>query len=320
MAEIVIATRKRKTPSGSLPNISHGVIMRGVMMKYPYIEKSFFNAKALVIYPELAAKVGLNEAIVLNQLKFWIDRTPADEMHYHQGKVWIFNSIKMWSEQFPFWSSKTISRILLSLEKKGFVLSGDFNKNSLRTKWYTIDYDRLEEFLRESCESHKDNLSVVNETICHESYGQNVPTTYITTKNTSKSTLLEGVENDTMNPNKTETAYDENIVEREINKSLSTVGIKEQPMRDEMMNVVLYYYEAYRNKFGIEHPRISQKNMDKVIEKLRSGTDLVADADLEQYMQMIDKHLNTVYPDCNYSILHFISDGIMDNKFYETCY
>lgn len=279
----------------------------------------FLNKDDIVMaHTKLAEMIGLEESIAVNKIWYWVDYYRNREDHTFDGKIWVYNSYEHWkSDNFPFWSISKIKRLFTKLEKDGIIISGAFNKKDWdRTKWYTVNFTRLQDMLDSGVILNSTNGSEWNDRTCQD----DTTNTTEYTQNTSQSTLLEGVENDTMNPNKTETAYDENIVEREINKSLSTVGIKEQPMRDEMMNVVLYYYEAYRNKFGIEHPRISQKNMDKVIEKLRSGTDLVADADLEQYMQMIDKHLNTVYPDCNYSIMHFISDGIMDNKFYETCY
>jgi DNA-binding HxlR family transcriptional regulator len=50
-----------------------------------------------------------------------------------------------WSKQFPFWSQKTLSRTISSLEKQGLVISGNYNQKGYdRTKWYTIDYDALE--------------------------------------------------------------------------------------------------------------------------------------------------------------------------------
>jgi hypothetical protein len=53
-----------------------------------------------------------------------------------------------WEENFPFYSLNTIKRAFNKLEGLGILLSGEFNKlDGDRTKWYTIDYAKLEELL-----------------------------------------------------------------------------------------------------------------------------------------------------------------------------
>lgn len=53
-------------------------------------------------------------------------------------------------EQFPFWSESTIKRGIATLEKMGVLLSCNQNKASFdKTKWYTIDYERLAEIEQE---------------------------------------------------------------------------------------------------------------------------------------------------------------------------
>lgn len=94
----------------------------------------------LVILPSLAVKLGLNEAIILQQLHYWLQKSN----HEHQGKRWVYNSYPEWQKQFPWWSTDTIKRTITKLEKKGVITSGNFNKSKLdKTKWYTIDYNRL---------------------------------------------------------------------------------------------------------------------------------------------------------------------------------
>lgn len=96
--------------------------------------------------PSLAAAIGLNEAIFLQQLHYWVERSE----NQIDGHRWVYNTIADWGKQFPFWSTKTISRTIGSLEKRGLVLSGNYNpKGYDRTKWYTIDYTALETMERE---------------------------------------------------------------------------------------------------------------------------------------------------------------------------
>ena len=54
------------------------------------------KTNVLCFVPELAAVIGLNEAIVLNQIHYWIEKNRGDEMHYRDGRTWTFNTYKEW--------------------------------------------------------------------------------------------------------------------------------------------------------------------------------------------------------------------------------
>ena len=100
------------------------------------------NEPPLMVLPTLAAKIGLNEAIILQQIHYWLD--PRGNKNLKEGKHWVYNSYKDWEKQFPFWSEKTIKRAILALEKRGLLKSSLYNKNPLdKTKWYTINYSAL---------------------------------------------------------------------------------------------------------------------------------------------------------------------------------
>ncbi|AWO73905.1 replication protein [Geobacillus thermoleovorans] len=97
----------------------------------------------LVILPQLAVAIGLNESIVVQQLHYWLEKSE----NVHDGYKWIYNTYEDWREQFPFWSESTIRRIITKLEKIGIIVSANFNRSRIdKTKWYRIDYDKLAEF------------------------------------------------------------------------------------------------------------------------------------------------------------------------------
>ena len=54
----------------------------------------------LVVLPSLAKEIGLNEAIMLQQIHFWISK----RKHLKGGKHWVYNTYDGWADQFPFWS------------------------------------------------------------------------------------------------------------------------------------------------------------------------------------------------------------------------
>ena len=96
----------------------------------------------VMIIPSLAVKIGLNEAVVLQQIHYWL----GISKHQIEGRTWVYNTYEEWQKQLPFWSVSTIKRTILSLEMKGLLLSANFNAMKMdKTKWYSIDYEKLQE-------------------------------------------------------------------------------------------------------------------------------------------------------------------------------
>lgn len=98
------------------------------------------NEPPLQVLPSLAVKIGLAEAIVVQQIHYWLQRTkPMDD-----GLRWVYNSLAEWEKQFPFWHRNTIANHLKSLRQSG-ILVAEFKapKATDRTLYYRIDYDKL---------------------------------------------------------------------------------------------------------------------------------------------------------------------------------
>ena len=104
------------------------------------------DTSPLVIIPELACAVGLNESIVLQQIHYWVAANRKEKRNFRDGHFWTYSTYAAWQKQFPFWSVRTIKSIFTALENNGLVISGNYNKTQMdRTKWYRIDYNRLKE-------------------------------------------------------------------------------------------------------------------------------------------------------------------------------
>lgn len=94
-----------------------------------------FNAEA-------AQRYGVDEAIFLHSLAFWLEKNRANKKHFHEGRYWTYNTQDAFVEMFPFWSRRQIGRIIGSCETQGAILSGNFNEDkSDRTKWYSMTDD-----------------------------------------------------------------------------------------------------------------------------------------------------------------------------------
>lgn len=88
---------------------------------------------------DLAAKYGVNEAIMLNNFIYWIAKNEANGKHFYDGRYWTYNSVAAFVKLFPFWSNKQIRTIIASLERQGVLMKGNYNEQKYdRTCWYAF--------------------------------------------------------------------------------------------------------------------------------------------------------------------------------------
>jgi hypothetical protein len=88
---------------------------------------------------EHAKVYGIEEAIIIANLQFWITKNRANGKHEHDGRTWTYNTIKAMSELFPYMSANTIRRALEKLVEKGVLLTGNYNSSTYdRTLWYAF--------------------------------------------------------------------------------------------------------------------------------------------------------------------------------------
>ena len=140
------------------------------------MSKLLINEVLLMCLPSLAVKIGLNEALFIQQLHYWVDRSK----NIIDGRQWVYNTMADWSKQFPFWSQKTLSRTISNLEKQKLVISGNYNQKGYdRTKWYTIDYVALERLKKDQAEDHEESKPDVSgendDFVGDQSIGTNCP-------------------------------------------------------------------------------------------------------------------------------------------------
>lgn len=141
-----------------------------------YKELLFNKDKALTFYPELAVilneydkylvkigyeingkkwkskQCGLNAAIVVNQINYWneLNEKLKSKKHFKDGYYWTYHAYDKWAkEDFPFWSGDTVRRAVKFLEDIGLVIStSEYNSWAAdNTKWYRIDFEKLQEII-----------------------------------------------------------------------------------------------------------------------------------------------------------------------------
>jgi len=169
-----------------------------------------FDEQPILANKALARELGLNEALVLQQINYWIEINKKSGNNYHDGKYWTYNSIRAWQEKdFDYLSVDTVKRTFSKLEKAGYLLVGNYNKDPRdKTKWYTINDNKLEELYLElnqrKQEKEREILEQVSKSAIPNALGQNQPVHYgdlheplpeITTNNSSKITSYISTEN-----------------------------------------------------------------------------------------------------------------------------
>ena len=121
------------------------------------VSNLLLDDRPLVIQPKLIELLGdPTEAIILQQIHYWL----VKNINVKDGYSWVYNSIKDWNKQFKWLSEPTLKRKFKSLEDKGLLITGNYNKAKFdRTKWYRIDYGALDEMIQREYQNDTTRVS-----------------------------------------------------------------------------------------------------------------------------------------------------------------
>lgn len=97
------------------------------------------NIEAYTFMTEDAVKYGVDMAILLHTIRYWIKKNEANNQNYHEGRYWTYNSKKAWATFFPFWTEKQVRRLLDKAVAEGILVTANYNENTYdRTLWYSF--------------------------------------------------------------------------------------------------------------------------------------------------------------------------------------
>ena len=99
----------------------------------------------------LARVLGIDEAIIIEQLYWWIHKNECeeDETMIKDGRVWCRSSAKGFNKYIDYMSAQKIRRVLRTLEELEVIKVGNFNKvPTNQTLWYTFS-DKFKNVLEE---------------------------------------------------------------------------------------------------------------------------------------------------------------------------
>lgn len=108
---------------------------------------------------KIAKEYGVNEAIFISNMKYWIFKNIANNKNYFDGKHWTYNSKRAFLEIFPFWTEQTLKTTIKHLVERGVLVIGNYNKNPYdRTNWYAF----VDETMWIDCNYPIDRLKLTN--------------------------------------------------------------------------------------------------------------------------------------------------------------
>ena len=88
---------------------------------------------------DVAQKYGVNAAIILQNIGYWIKQNEANETNFYDGRYWTFNSKRAYGELFPYMSKRQIETAFQKLIEDGVIVTGNYNKLAYdRTLWYAL--------------------------------------------------------------------------------------------------------------------------------------------------------------------------------------
>lgn len=89
--------------------------------------------------PRIAAAVGLNAAVIYQNLFFWIEKNAANGHNFKDGRYWTYNSIAAFAKLFPYLTEKQIRTAIDKLLGANLIVKGNFSSDRYdRTAWYAL--------------------------------------------------------------------------------------------------------------------------------------------------------------------------------------
>lgn len=99
---------------------------------------------------EIAKAYGVKEAVLIQNLYFWIIKNEANGRHYYEGRNWTYNSLSALEKLFPYFTRKQLRTVIGNCVAKGAVIKGNFNKKGYdKTNWFALSEEVLRVY--ESC-------------------------------------------------------------------------------------------------------------------------------------------------------------------------
>lgn len=249
-----------------------------------------FDEYPIIANKTLARELGLNEALILQQIHYWIEINKKTGKNFYEGRYWTYNSIRSWRENdFDYMSFETVKRTFAKLEKQGYLITANFNKDPRdKTKWYTLNDDKLIELYQQIEHQKKEQeLNALKSTIENvdnleectpttNALGQNDPMEQFKMTFCKSSNCTNANEqNDPMHYGKMPQPLPENTTNN-TTKITSYISTNPSiiPSLEKAITNQIYEYDNHENENNWKDVREDkkQKNYEQELEKLRQSS------------------------------------------------
>lgn len=90
--------------------------------------------------PQIAAQVGLNAAVIYQNICFWIEKNEANGQNFRDGRYWTYNSVAAFAKLFPYLTAKQVRVAIDKLIEAGLIVKGSYGGEKYdRTAWYALN-------------------------------------------------------------------------------------------------------------------------------------------------------------------------------------
>ena len=123
---------------------------------------------------KIAEKYGIEEAILIEHLYFWIHKNRCLDEMVHHDRTWCYSSAKGFNKYVTYMSTQKIRRVLVGLEKRGFIYIDNFNKTAFnQTLWYAFTDSAIEELEELGYDILKSKTANFNNEKCEDNNNEN---------------------------------------------------------------------------------------------------------------------------------------------------
>ena len=100
-----------------------------------------YSTQPMLFNPALAHELGLNRAVVIQQIHYWIVRNHIRQYNQFDDTTWVYSTLSEWQKRdFYFFSIATLGKIIRSLLDDGYLIAKRFKQIT----YYRLNYPALE--------------------------------------------------------------------------------------------------------------------------------------------------------------------------------
>lgn len=288
-------------------------------MSEPKNDRRLVNEESLLLSPSLAILIGINEAIILQQVHYWLQVVENSMRNYKDGFYWTYNSVNKWQQSnFPFWSASTVKRTFNNLTKCGILITGEYNRmRADRSKWYRIDYERL-------------ITVMVGLSFCRFLEGVTIPLgqndlmDWINMTEWQRTNMTLPIPDTSLPNNSSKNSLGRGVDLRNrpisFNEFLKLVVIKTEEDK-EVISAIGYFLRLHSKRFGPDrHPKLKIETWQGLLNELPVINDdsNIIEVSEDDLITMIKLYFNKYYQSgCNFCITHFNDPGIKKVNYLE---